>query len=551
MKKTYGEYLFDAVTESIIECLAGITEEDVLDCCDFKVYRRGQEYYEEGMVEELMHNTANNTVVASVMGTKEYSVEFYIENSGVQCTCDCPYDGICKHSIAALLSIIDNGTENIRTFALKSPTTVESLDFLKKYLNSISKNELVLLVMKFAPENFVMEIKKRELPVTDAIEIFRKTEKKIRKFFEDDELLYDPKGMEKSLMAQLNHLKGLESSLITETGELLLFIIRSIETAFNEGYLYIDNYYGDEYFESEDFCEHVIAYVKQLPFEVKTNFLKELDQALNEMSYDTFSTIQESYHRFFSEHERKDLKSFVKVDGEIHQTMVSRLYKFLEPVLSSDEKEAILRVISRSEADHFLTFCVQLSEQNRYPEVIDLIRDDTDGFNPLHDFRIAEIYLEAVHKLNMNMNEVSEEVIANCPKVSILQKIKALKGTVGLNCEKTVKQKNPEALLTFYEEEDRMKDALDLIREPKLFYDDIIFEFYRKNHKRFPEEAENFLKRRIEEDLAHTGNKHYERIAESLDLMKRINPARTARIAEEIRANFKRRSSLMQIIRGY
>lgn len=60
-----------------------------------------------------------------------------------------------------------------------------------------------------------------------------------------------------------------------------------------------------------------------------------------------------------------------------------------------------------------------------------------------------------------------------------------------------------------------------------------------------------FLKDGIEEDLNHTGKNHYERIAESLDLMKRINPERSRRIAEEIRANFKRRTSLIQIIRGY
>jgi len=551
MKETYGEYLFDAITESIVECLAGITEKDVRDCCDFKVYRRGQEYYEESMVEELMHNKANNTVIATVIGTKEYSVEFYIENNSVQITCNCPYDGVCKHAVAALLSIVNNGTENIRTFALKSPTTAESLDFLKKYLESLSKQELVTLAMKFAPENFISEVQNREMSEKDAEAIFNKAYKKIRKSFEDPDLLYDPGGMESALISQLNNLKGLENQLSDGIGELLLFIIRSVETAFDEGYLYIDDYSGDEYFESDEFCEYVIAYVKQLPFEVKTTYLKELDQALNEMSYDTFSTIQESYYRFFSEHEREDLKSFIKLDGEIPQTMVSRLYKFLEPVLSPEEKEAILRTISSSNADHFLSFCVQLSEQNRYPEVIDLIRDDSDGFNPLHDFRVAEIYLEAAHKLNMNMDEISEEVVKHCPKVSILRKIKSLKGTLGSNCEAIAKYKNPEDLLTFYEEEGRMKDAFDLIREPRLFYDDVTFEFYRKNHKRFPEEAETFLKRRIEEDLANTGKKHYERIAESLDLMKRINPGRSQRIADEIRANFKKQSSLIQIIRGF
>ncbi len=145
------------------------------------------------------------------------------------------------------------------------------------------------------------------------------------------------------------------------------------------------------------------------------------------------------------------------------------LYSFLEPELNSEEKEVMLRLISRTDADHFLSFCLQLSGQNRFQEVIDLFKDDSEDFNPLTDSRIAGIYLEATNKLNMAMNAVSEEVAASCPEISVLQKIKALKGTVGFECEEIVKQRNPEDLLTFYEKENRMKDALALIREPGLF----------------------------------------------------------------------------------
>lgn len=148
--------------------------------------------------------------------------------------------------------------------------------------------------MKFAPQNFITEVQNLQVPEPDAEAIFRKTEKKIRKFFEDDELLYDPEGMEKALMSQLNKLKGLESLIAFEIGGLILLIVRKIEDAFNEGYLYLDHYYQDDYFESEAFCEYVIAYLKQLPFEAKTAYLGQLDQALNEMSYDTFYAIEES-----------------------------------------------------------------------------------------------------------------------------------------------------------------------------------------------------------------------------------------------------------------
>jgi hypothetical protein len=149
------------------------------------------------------------------------------------------------------------------------------------------------------------------------------------------------------------------------------------------------------------------------------------------------------------------------------------------------------------------------------------------------------------------MDEASEEAAGKCPQVELLRKIKSLKGTVGKNCEEIVKQSNPEELLTFYEEENRLKDALTLVHEPDLFYDEVAFTFFKKNREHFPAETEDFLRDRIEEDLNYTGKKHYERIAESLDLMKRVNPERSRRIAEEIRSNFKRRTNLIQIIHRY
>ena len=139
MEYTCGEYLFEATSELVIECLAGISKQEVRDCCDYKIFRRGQEYYEEGMVEELLHNKGNNTVVATVMGSMEYRIEFYQKEGGICSTCDCPYNGVCKHTVAALMLMIHEGIEGINTFSVAGPTTIESFDFLEKYLKSRSK----------------------------------------------------------------------------------------------------------------------------------------------------------------------------------------------------------------------------------------------------------------------------------------------------------------------------------------------------------------------------------------------------------------------------
>jgi len=551
MDFTYGEYLFDAKSKDILECLNAISDEDIRDCSDYSVYQRGLEYYQEGMVEDILHQKGNNTVVAEVKGTKKYRIEFYIDENKIYSTCDCPYAGVCKHTIAALLWMVLENTGSISSVDLPSPTTNESLDFLKGYLESLSKADLVQMVMKFAPNNFITEVQNRKVRDIDHEKIFKTVDRKITKFFADDELLFDPGAMEGALMDQLNMLKGLEDRIPYKIGELILYIIRSIENAFNEGYLYVDHYYDDYFFESEAFCEYVIAFVQKLPFDEKTTFILQLDQALNEMSYDTFFGIEKSYPRFFKETEARDLKNYISNHSNLPSSMLSRLYGFLEAELEPGEREAILRIISQENEDQFIILCRLLAGQERYRETFDLIREHLVGRNYLEDSQLILIFLDVAHKLDPEMDGITEEAVQKCPRASILHKIKYLTGAVSPRCENIVREWQPEELLSYLEKEDRMKDALDLVQEPEVLYDEIKFAFFKKNRKIFPVECEAYLKDRIEQNLNHTGKSFYTKVAESLDLMNRVNPERTKLIAEEIRANFKRRTNLMSMIRRY
>lgn len=551
MNNTYGEFLFKAKSENILECLRGISEDDIKDSCEYKIFLRGLEYFEDGLVEYFHHNKSNNTVSATVIGSMEYSIEFYIQEDGVYSSCDCPYNGVCKHTIAALLYIVREGIDYINTIDLAIPTIADSLDFLKKHLSKLSKKDLIQLVMKFAPQNFITEIHNREIKGKDSKIIFDKADKKVRKFFMNEELLFDPQGMENSLMTQLEDLKGLEANISVEIGELILFIIQSIEDAFNEGYLYIDNYYGDDYFESPAFCEYVIAFVTQLPFETKTAYLIQLNQALDEMSYSTFNGIQNSYHRFFVEHEKAALKIFInKEKAELSGSLISRLYKTLEPLLDDDERESALSISAKQDTEHFIALCQLLFEQKRYQDILDLVGDSDDTYH-LHNRQVAVIYLESAQKLELSMVEISEKIINRCPDKDILHRIKTLEGSVSMGCEEIVREKNPEDLLMFYEEEGRLKDALALVLDQKQFFDTTTLSFFKRNRNHFPAETEAFLQNRIEENLVHTGKKHYVLIAESLDLMSQVNPALTRQIADEIKANYKRRTNLMQLVRMY
>lgn len=81
-----------------------------------KILKRGQGYYEGGMIDELW-SSENNHFHAVVDGSEPYEVEIVLNEDGeiIDHTCDCPYDWgeYCKHIVAVLLAIREcrvNGT---------------------------------------------------------------------------------------------------------------------------------------------------------------------------------------------------------------------------------------------------------------------------------------------------------------------------------------------------------------------------------------------------------------------------------------------------------
>ena len=45
--KKYGEFLFEAGSNNIKECLENLAEEDIESCCEYKIFNRGYDYLTE------------------------------------------------------------------------------------------------------------------------------------------------------------------------------------------------------------------------------------------------------------------------------------------------------------------------------------------------------------------------------------------------------------------------------------------------------------------------------------------------------------------------
>ncbi len=70
----FGDYLFDASSMDLKESLDNIFEDDIESCCDYKIFNRGYEYFESGLVEYASIEEANNLIQASVNGSYEVEI---------------------------------------------------------------------------------------------------------------------------------------------------------------------------------------------------------------------------------------------------------------------------------------------------------------------------------------------------------------------------------------------------------------------------------------------------------------------------------------------
>lgn len=171
------------------------------------------------------------------------------------------------------------------------PSSTENID---NYLQSLTKEELISLILKLAPQTFFDAINAQFASQKEAKTIFKKVAKAIDDILDDDRLLYEPSRFTEKLLEQLEKLRGLWDKLPSEIGGLLLKLIQAVEQAFENGYLYIERYdRADDYFESEVVNDYIFRFTSSLPSELKSDYIEELKALLEGASYSTFLSISE------------------------------------------------------------------------------------------------------------------------------------------------------------------------------------------------------------------------------------------------------------------
>ncbi|MFH1624431.1 MAG: hypothetical protein ABID54_04660 [Pseudomonadota bacterium] len=175
-----------------------------------------------------------------------------------------------------------------------------SKDKTRRYLESLTKDELIDLINKYASPLFFENIKSQFAGKQEASTIFNQTSKKIRTLLSDEELLYSPSEFEQGLLKQLERIRGLWDKLPSQIGDLIIKIIEDVEQAFDDGYLYIENYEEeDDYFESEEVNDYVFDFVKALPKDIQLDYAERLMDVIRNSGYSTFLSVERKLSKTF------------------------------------------------------------------------------------------------------------------------------------------------------------------------------------------------------------------------------------------------------------
>lgn len=536
--------LFTMGGNNLEDFFGTISREDIKDSCESKVYFKGLEYYDNNFVTESAYNASKTRLQAIVKGRANYKVTIQLQNSEVLGSCTCPYESVCKHMIATLLFAVYEKPETER---ITSPNNSENEN--TQYLYSLSKEELVRLIMKFAPQQFWVEVKNKFADNIFAENAFKKVERNIKNIFKDQERLYEPDDFDTALNKEVKKLSGLEKHLKEKIAGLLFYIMTEVAKATDEGYLYND--YNDYAYEtSNEFDEFVINYVKCLDYEEKMAFLEKLDAALEEQPYSTFESLSKLSETVFTKEDLPLLKNMLVSDYQkMSIQLVENYYEKVCNLLSAKEKEVILTRIKDDDSKWLIELAILYESQQEIKKAINTIKIGLAENNDLFgNERVYSLYLDLLKKAGLNLMDAAIDAIFHCPTCTMLLKVTSVIEDGYSACEQILEKENAGQLLEYLETNARHSEGLALIKRSKYIGDTQVFSFFKKNKKQFPSDAENYYSSVINKNLKFAGDHYYQAIADSIEQLKQVNASLAKKYLSDIRLNYKRRRNLISLL---
>ena len=442
-----------------------------------------------------------------------------------------------------LYAILEN--ESIET---ESPPTNDNS--FTQYLETLSRDELISLILKYAPENFRNKIRNKSSGAVDALSVFKKIEKATRKLLTEVDYEDAPDDISSALGALSDKLIGLEKHLKNELPDYIFSVIKLIDDAQSEGYLYDD--YNDDVFECpSEFEKLVNSFLKTLRGKEKTQFLKKLDEMLAELSHTGFESLSDYTKDIFDPAELPDLKTyFLDNLDEFTENLAEKYYQQLNQLMSVDEKEKVLIFLQEDYTHRLKELSDLYIAKGERRRSIELVKDWLESGHYHFPEEVYLFYLDLIkdEDRDSNLGLVCAEAITKCPSKKILYKIdEVFKGDIG-QFEKILESRSSPEYLDFLESRGRLQEALALINRSKTIYHERILKFFKLHKMLFKSEAIVFFSNIVKDNLHGTGDSYYQAIVDALQQLKKLDNSVVNGFVSEIRTNYRRRRNLIAML---
>ena len=508
------------------EDLLKLSQDDIRVMAESAIFSRGKSYYRNNYVLDLKQNVPN-TVTARVKGSyaNSYEVKLYKEGSDLRAKCDCAYNSVCKHIVATLIYI--NQKREIQ-----ESIVLTQEDKVLDYFETLSKVELVELLMEFAPENFKKEIILKDAPIAELNIRINEIASSIKFDIEDEDLLYNPEQFQEKISEYMNNLKIFVNQNPNEVFEIVFDLAEEIEEKQENGYLWIDHYdyRGEEYFDFDILSDEIMALIHKVEDkEIQLRLFMGFGELANSSSYLPFS---------YEKLEIKDKKSLLKY---FDKDSSLSFYDFIEELLSFEEKESFLLAHDLKSVYEVLIYIyVENGKKELAIKVVeDLLKERFDLDYVKQLFALTKVSDERFRKFVYQAIEEGvyggfEFIIDGLKKVENVPELEAL-----------WRAKNISQYYQYLEREKRISEMFELLDKLPHYRE----KFFKKNKKVYQKEAIEFFNAQIEENVKTTGDTHYRAIADALSELKLLIEREAFILkVEALKREYKRRRNFVAIL---
>jgi len=244
-----------------------ITKQDIVELFDGRIFSRGEEYFEEGLVDSI-ELIGDNTIMGTVMGNDKYNVTINTDSEGdIICNCTCPFEDNCKHEVALLLkwiSIKKNfGEGKSEPIGHKENKLQE--EPIEKIISNKNKEELVSLILEILNKN----PKLKSLIVLRKNEVLQKIKMFFSRFWEWNEVRELISELELILGGIKKNKQSWSKDFLDEMEKASNIIVRGIDNVHDEGDLgiFLEEWYetyGEIFSNTKPSKHNKIEFIKKI-----------------------------------------------------------------------------------------------------------------------------------------------------------------------------------------------------------------------------------------------------------------------------------------------